>query len=115
MHRNRDEHDAIFGSGPLPEDGELFDRNGLSPQDALYEEVYSEVYDTDGDTVTCDRCYDEIKWRERDGVYMCRSCGRSFSRKEFFDYIGVIPPGEACYDCDNLFPGCMWCPHGYIK
>lgn len=113
MSRKRDEYDAIWGGGPLPENGELFDQHGLSPTDALYGEVYSEVYDEAGDIVICDVCGDEIKWREKDGVYMCRRCGRTFTRKEFFDYIGAEPPGEECYTCECLYPGCMICPYGH--
>ncbi|BDE86935.1 hypothetical protein CE91St42_13930 [Oscillospiraceae bacterium] len=115
MKQDREEYEAIFGSDTEPGDPLPFDRNGLSPQDALYEEVYSEVYDLDEDLVMCDVCGDEIKWREKDGVYMCRRCGRTFSRREFFEYIGATPPGEECYDCDNLFPGCTWCPYGHLE
>ena len=37
------------------------------------------------------------------------------NRQEYFDYIGAEPPGEECYVCDNLYPGCIWCAYGYVK
>ena len=47
MSRNRDEYGAIWGRGPLPGAGEELDGLGLVPTDDLY----SDVYDEDGDEV----------------------------------------------------------------
>lgn len=69
------------------------------------------VYDEDGDTVECDWCGQELIWKN--GEYYCPGCEEIWSREKFFDYIGADPPGDECYDCDNLYPGCIACPHGY--
>ena len=37
------------------------------------------------------------------------------SRSEFFNAIGAEPPGPECVDCNNLYPGCIICPYGYVK
>lgn len=74
---------------------------------------YDDVYDEDGDVVYCDRCGSEIKWK--DGQYTCPDCGQIMSRKIFFEYIGADPPDEICLICDNLYPGCVICPYGYVK
>ena len=66
MSRNRDEYGAIWGRGPLPGAGEELDGLGLAPTDDLY----SDVYDEDGDEVLCDICGSEVKWREQDGTYI---------------------------------------------
>lgn len=92
MSRNRDEYGAIWGRGPLPRAGEELDGLGLAPTDDLY----SDVYDEDGNEVLCDICGSEIKWREQDGVYMCPSCGQTFTRADFFNFIGAEPPGKEC-------------------
>ena len=89
MSRNRDEYGAIWGRGPLPGAGEELDGLGLAPTDDLY----SEVYDEDGNEVLCDICGSEIKWREEDGAYMCPECGQTFTREEFFNFIGAEPTG----------------------
>lgn len=72
---------------------------------------YDDVYDEHGDTVICDECGHEIYWK--DGIYVCPQCGKTMSRQVFFDYIGAMPPGPKCLTCDNLYPGCVTCPHGY--
>lgn len=109
MSRKRDEYGAIWGRGPLPTDGEKLDGLGLAPTDDLY----SDVYDEDGDEVLCDICGSAIKWQENDGTYICPNCGQAFTRADFFNYIGAAPPGKECYTCECLFPGCMTCPYGY--
>lgn len=73
---------------------------------------YDDVYDENGGAVYCE-CGAEICWR--DGVYICPQCGKTMSRQTFFDYIGAKPLGEACLRCDNLYPGCMSCPYGYLN
>lgn len=37
------------------------------------------------------------------------------SRSEFFNAIGAEPPGPECVDYNNLYPGCIICPYGYVK
>lgn len=74
---------------------------------------YEDVYNENGDAVFCDTCGEEIRWK--DGVYFCMGCGKRMSRTVFFDYIGATPPGLECLNCDNLYPGCMTCPFGYVN
>ena len=64
MSRNRDEYGAIWGRCPLPGAEEELDGLGLAPTDDLY----SDVYDEDGNEVLCDICGSEVKWREEDGA-----------------------------------------------
>ncbi len=109
MSRNRDEYGAIWGRCPLPGAEEELDGLGLAPTDDLY----SDVYDEDGNEVLCDICGSEVKWREEDGAYVCLGCGQVFTRADFFNFIGAEPPGKECYTCDCLYPGCMTCPYGY--
>ena len=73
---------------------------------------YSDVFTEDGDEVFCDWCGIEIKWK--DGQYVCPNCGQEMTREIFFNYIGANPPGKECITCDELYPGCMECPHGYL-
>ena len=96
------------------------DRNIFHDDDEMHlfnssldlDESYDEVYDEDGNSVFCDGCGGEIKWKN--GVYICPSCGKTMSREEFFNYIGAEPPGKECLTCDNLYPGCIICPYGYV-
>ena len=74
-------------------------------------EAYESVYDEDGDLVYCDYCNTQIVWK--DGQYYCPSCERIISRTEFINYIGANLPGPKCITCDNLYPGCVVCPHDY--
>lgn len=79
-----------------------------------YEEVYgNEVYTEEGDSIECSWCGGPIIYR--DGNYTCASCGKVIDRSEFFNWIGAEPPGPECKSCDNLYPGCIICPHGYVK
>ena len=79
----------------------------------LYDETsYDEVYTEDGDTVNCDMCQGEIKWK--DGRYECPRCKQVMSREVFFNHIGANPPGDECIACASLYPGCVFCPHGYV-
>lgn len=94
MSRNRDEYGAIWGRGPLPGAGEELDGLGLAPTDDLY----SDVYDEDGDEVLCAICGSEVKWREEDGVYMCPNCGyphekifRRWAHRHSVCIYGMIP------------------------
>lgn len=70
------------------------------------------VYDEEGRSVTCPVCGAEIVW-ENDN-YICWNCKTVMRRDEFFDYIGVEPAGPKCITCDTIYPGCNYCPHGYI-
>lgn len=78
-----------------------------------YHSIYDEVYDEEGAGVYCDWCHSEIIWK--DGQYVCSGCGQVMERKDFFNYIGAEPPGPKCVTCSDLYPGCISCPHGYIK
>lgn len=97
----------------------IFKRHKDREYDRLYdsEEIklddsYEDVYDEEGNEVNCDYCYTEMKWK--DGQYICPGCGQVMSRKVFFNYIGANPPGPECEQCDNIYPGCIACPHGYV-
>lgn len=80
--------------------------------DICVDETYEDIYDEDGYSVHCDVCDSIMKWK--DGLYVCPGCGQSMDRPEFFNYIGAEPPGEECISCENIYPGCVCCPHGYI-
>lgn len=73
---------------------------------------YDTVYDEDGSEVLCDICGAEMIWQN--DQYTCSGCGQTMERSEFFNYIGAEPPGPECEFCDNLYPGCVVCPHGYV-
>lgn len=82
--------------------------------DFLFTNNYEAVYDEEGGDVSCPNvlCDDgEICWK--DGEYVCPYCGTKMTRAEFFDWIGAEPPGPKCLTCDNLYPGCTYCPYGY--
>lgn len=113
MKTGSGEYEGLFGKRNPFNHVKRMAAHGLSSKDSSHEEIYSDVYDENEDYVLCDICGAEIKWRERDGVYICPACGRTFTRADFFDYIGAQPPGEECYTCQCLYPGCMYCPHGY--
>jgi len=117
---HRDEHDFIYGneqgfdySEPVetvePEYGDSYDRVYGYELDKSYEEVFDE----DGNSVNCDLCNGYIAWHE--GQYVCPECGRTMSRRDFFEHIGSVPPGPECETCSNLYPGCVICPHGYVE
>ena len=74
---------------------------------------YDDVYDKNGDYIYCESCNTEIRWK--DGQYVCPQCGKVMSREVFFRYAGIEPLGPACLECDNLYPGCYSCPHGYTE
>lgn len=76
---------------------------------------YSEVFDEDGGGVTCDRCGEDMLFDENNSDYACSCCGRRMSRAEFFYYIGAQLPGDECISCNELYPGCQWCPHGLVE
>ena len=79
-----------------------------------YDEVYGErVYDEEGNGVECDWCGSDIIWKN--GNYYCFNCDEVWSREKFFNYIGAQLPGKECLTCDNLYPGCIVCQHGYVK
>jgi hypothetical protein len=77
---------------------------------------YEEIYDADGEYVEmhCNNCIGvHVKWRDDTG-YVCPNCGDVKNRAEVFDYAGIEPLGAECLICDNLYPGCMSCSHGYV-
>jgi hypothetical protein len=106
----KDEYDKIYGYDE--EDSRSYEE---SEGFCLYEldHDYDDVYDEDGDGVYCDLCNSEIGWK--DGQYICTGCGRVIDRDVFFNYIGAEPPGNECATCNNLYPGCLVCPHGYVQ
>ena len=79
--------------------------------DPSYEEIYDESGNNAG--VRCIYCNTEIRWK--DGQYICPNCGEVMSRSEFFNAIGAEPPGPERIDRNNLYPGCIICPYGYVK
>ena len=82
--------------------------------DINYDEVHGpRAYDEDGNTVECEWCGAEIIIKN--GEYYCPRCEEVWSRKKFFDYIGSQPPGPECINCDNDYPSCGYCHHGYLK
>ncbi len=78
-----------------------------------YHSIYDEVYDEEGAVVICDLCGSEMIWKN--SQYICSGCGQVMERSVFFNYIGAEPPGSKCVICDNLYPGCVVCPYGYIE
>jgi len=95
----------------------IFKRFGDREYNRIYEHnesdsSYDDVYDEDGNEVNCDYCHAEMKFKG--GQYVCLECGQVMSREVFFNYIGAEPPGSECVTCDNLYPGCIVCPHGYV-
>lgn len=108
----------LFGLGKKKNKQEEYDYiyNNSKSNSELFEpdigEVYDDVYDEDGYYVIC-ACGGEIKWK--DGIYICPHCGLTMNRSEFFNYIGAEPPGPECITCNNLYPGCVICRHGYIE
>lgn len=76
---------------------------------------YDEVYDEFDSYVPCDGYQCNAKVMFHNGRYECPKCGKIFDRADFFAYIGANPPGPKCVTCDNLYPGCITCPHGYVK
>lgn len=77
---------------------------------------YEDFYDEEGDIalVRCDHCLNGfVRWK--DGQYICPECGEIMPRAELFNAIGVEPLGPKCVTCDELFPGCISCPHGYVE
>lgn len=116
-------HDIVEGSEDKYDEYEDF--YGSEPDDGYSPFVvdeygfdfpgYDEVYDEFGGYVPCDgyRCNAKVMYH--DGRYECPKCGKIFDRQDFFNYIGANPPGPKCVTCDNLYPGCIVCPHGYIK
>ena len=70
------------------------------------------AYDEEGDSVECDVCGCELVID--DGKYYCPECDEYWSREKFFDYIGAEPPGPECINCDNDYPSCGYCHHGYL-
>ena len=108
----KDEYYEVYDSDEESDDDE--DVEGIElVLKSVFSDEYDDVYTEDGDIVTCDFCGEEIKWKN--GEYVCLDCGQEMSRDVFFNYIGAEPPGDKCITCNELYPGCMYCPHGYIK
>jgi len=103
--KKKEEYDYIYNSTKHPDDVEI--------AEPIFGEVYDDVYDEEGYFVYCDCCNNELKWK--DGIYICPNCGQTMNRAEFFNYIGAEPPGPNCITCVELYPGCAFCPYGYIN
>lgn len=95
----KSEYEAIYG--------------GRSSRVSDPTERYEDIYDEDGNFVICDICGGEMKWKDNECV--CPECGRRMDRETFFDYIGAEPPGPECAGCENIYPGCVICPYGYVE
>lgn len=102
--KKQDEYEHFYGNNQ---------ESDVEIVETEYGEIYDEVYDEEGSFVPCDYCNGYIKWK--DGTYICSDCGQTMSRDVFFNYIGAEPPGPECLTCDNLYPGCVICHHGYIN
>lgn len=102
--KKKEEYDYIYNSTKHSDDVEI--------SEPIFGEVYDDVYDEEGYFVYCDCCNNELKWK--DGIYICPNCGQTMNRAEFFNYIGAEPPGPNCITCVELYPGCPFCPYGYI-
>ena len=78
------------------------------------DESYEDIYDEDGyyASVECKYCGEDIKFK--DGKYICPNCNNVIDRLELFNAIGAEPLGPECLNCNNLYPGCISCPHGYV-
>lgn len=101
-----DEYDYIYGNDSDDKGFELI-------PEPVCDEDYDCVYDEDGNEVCCDLCGGEMVWKN--GTYLCSECGQVMKRADFFNYIGAEPPGKECLTCDNLYPGCVICPYGYVE
>lgn len=101
---------VLEGLLKLNDDGE---EEGIIFSDE-YMSQFDEAYDEDGDSVTCPNCGDSLYFKEAENTYVCLSCGYELERDNFLDYIGADVPGEECKTCDNLYPGCISCPYGYV-
>lgn len=95
--KSKDEYNNIYGETDV----------------ANTSEVYEDVYDEEGNFVYCDYCNSLLTYK--DGIYICRDCGQTFSRSEFMNFIGAEPPGPECATCSNQYPGCIVCPYGYVN
>lgn len=99
MIRRKGEYEVIYG--------------GSSKRFSDPTERYEDIYDEDGDAVICDLCGGEMKWNDNECV--CPECGQRMDRETFFNYIGAEPPGPECTGCENIYPGCVICPYGYVE
>lgn len=102
-----DEYYNWYLGGPF----ELDFENGDFPYDHT---VYSDVYTEEGETVRCLSCGAEIKWKDETYQYICPNCEEIMGRTDLFNHIGADPPGLECATCNNLYPGCISCPYGYV-
>ena len=88
MRKDRDEYDEIY----------KLDMN---------REWTESAYDENGDSVFCDICGGEMKWRQSENQWRCQDCGQEMRRVVYFDYIGADPPGSECLTrCRENYPFC---------
>lgn len=68
-----------------------------------------------GDHYPCKECsgIHYIRFNPKNNEYFCRHCGKRYSRREFINIYEIPVMGEDCYTCDECFPGCSHCHHGY--
>jgi len=118
MRKKKDEYEEIYGLDDDvydPDEDEIEDDLEEYPIEFFDDPSYEEIYDENGEysLVQCDSCQETIRWKN--GDYICPNCGTVMNRSEFFNCIGAEPPGIECSTCNNLYPGCVICPYGYIK
>lgn len=73
-----------------------------------YCDIAVDLEDEDARCICGDRIY-----FTRDGQYKCPRCKTIYSREEFMSMIGAEPFGPECLTCNNNFPRCFICQHGY--
>ena len=94
-------------------------RNEQEEYDEIYkldmnEEWTESAYDENGDSVFCDICGGEMKWRRKENLWRCVDCEREMCRVVYFDYIGAVPPGSDCLtNCRENYPFCKKCCDRY--
>jgi len=79
-----------------------------------YEDVWGEnpagydylcgASDEEGNGVYCENC-DYLLHCDIFGNYVCDSCGREYSRAEYFNMIGADNK-PACLECEENYPKC---------
>lgn len=76
-----------------------------------WSDIFPVVHDDYGQEMRCENCGAYLTFQ--DGSYRCPVCKKQLSRKEYFNYIQAEPPGPECITCDQSYPQCDHCPHGY--
>lgn len=80
-----------------------------------WDEWANGAYDEEGNAAICERCGCELKWHPGQALWYCPACGAQMERDDYLSYIGALPPGDACYTCQENYPLCKrHCPHYLI-